>query len=394
MAPPLAPSSGGKGDKSRKGKRPLLPAATTASEKARPSAQPDRVTAPSRVGGCLALHWRQWQAVGAEPWVVSVLRHGYRIPFQDRLPSLSRSPVNFPTYPPKSPKAGGRGHDIQERFGESGRPGSRLLQSPFLGGKGLGRLETLDRPLSPQRVREANPIQNGDCLLSPPLSKRGRLPSIHRPEGRLLPGARPSLLPEVAPFRLGRIGPPVPSPLLQIINRPSGLHTCVRHSVGLGPLPWSPPPPVPRRLAGPGLFRGQGQTACQGPLVAVPLPRDNAQRQDVRTGPLTGSGVPRHDNRHGGSPSVPHHDSNRQTPLHWEEIPCTPVPQCPAVTGVVGTHVMAGEVSPPRETQDALTPVSVEDTLVPPETDTPPPPPPFAFRYLGPGRSRKIWPGG
>ena len=294
----------------------------------------------------------------------------YTIPRQPATPI--QVPSQIPTYTPPPqltegprPPAGGRGHAIQGRLGESGRPGSRLLQSPFPGGKGLGRLETRDRPLSPQRVREANPVQNGDCLLSPPLGKRGRLPGIHQPEGLLLLGARPSFLPEVAPFRLGRIGPPVPSPLLRIIDRPSGLHTGVRHSVGLGPLPWSPPPPVPRRLAGPGLFGGQGQTAWPRPLVAVPLPRDNAQQQEVRTGPLTGSGVPRHDDRHGGGPSVPHHDSNRQTPLHWEEIPRTPVSPDPAVAGVVGTHVIAGEVNPPRETLDALSPVAGEDTLVP-----------------------------
>ena len=83
---------------------------TTASEKARPSTQPDRAAAPSRVGGCLAPHWRQWQAVGAEPWVVSVLRHGYRIPFQDCLPPVARSTVHFPTYPPtrRKPSPSGR----------------------------------------------------------------------------------------------------------------------------------------------------------------------------------------------------------------------------------------------------------------------------------------------
>ena len=232
-----------------------------------------------------------------------------------------------------------------------------------------------DRPLSPQRVREANPIQNGDGLISPSLGKRGRLPSIHRPERRLLPGARPSLLPEVAPFRLGRFGPPVPSPLLRTIDRPSGLHTGVRHSVGLGPLPGSPPPPVPGRLDSPGLFGGQDQTACPRPLVAVPLLRDTAQRQKVRTGPLTVSGALRHDHRHGGGPSVPHHDSNKQTPRHWEEVPRTPVSPRPAVAGVVGTHVIAGVVSSRRETQDALTPVAIEDTLVPQNRHTPPPPP-------------------
>ena len=58
-----------------------------------------------RVGGCLALHWRQWQAIGAETWVVTVLRDGYRVPFTDSPPPLARTPVSFPTYWAGSPRA-------------------------------------------------------------------------------------------------------------------------------------------------------------------------------------------------------------------------------------------------------------------------------------------------
>ena len=209
-----------------------VPATTMASKKAHPSAQPDRAAAPSRVGGCLALHWRPWQAVRAEPWVVSVLRHGYRIPFQDRLPPLARSPVSFPTYPPNSPKALALRQEVDmiskgalERVNESG---SRLLQSPFPGGKGFGRLETRDRPLPPQRVCKTNSVQDGDCLLSPPLSQRGRLPSIHRPERCLLPDPHPSLLLEVSPFRLRRDGPPVQSHLLRSFSWEPHPMKCLR----------------------------------------------------------------------------------------------------------------------------------------------------------------------
>ena len=67
--------------------------------------QPDRTTLPVRVGGCLAPHWRRWQAIGAESWVVTVLRDGYRVPFKDSLPPLSRTPVLFPTYRAGSPLA-------------------------------------------------------------------------------------------------------------------------------------------------------------------------------------------------------------------------------------------------------------------------------------------------
>ena len=84
---------------------PEAPAALEVKVKAPGKSQPDRVTLPVRVGGSLAPHWRQWQAVGAETWVVTVLRDGYRVPFKDSPPPLSRTPVSFPTYRAGSPRA-------------------------------------------------------------------------------------------------------------------------------------------------------------------------------------------------------------------------------------------------------------------------------------------------
>ena len=104
--------SGQSGQRKKKGKArlpfPLPPEAPAAQEvrvKAPGKSQPDGVTLPVRVGGCLAQHWRQWQAVGAETWVVTVLRDGYRVPFKDSPPPLSRTPVSFPTYRAGSPRA-------------------------------------------------------------------------------------------------------------------------------------------------------------------------------------------------------------------------------------------------------------------------------------------------
>ena len=67
--------------------------------------RPDGMSIPLRVGGCLAPHWRRWQAIGAESWVVTVLRDGYRILFTDSPPPLSRAQVLFPTYRAGSPRA-------------------------------------------------------------------------------------------------------------------------------------------------------------------------------------------------------------------------------------------------------------------------------------------------
>ena len=91
---------------------PLPPEAPAAlGEKAREPerSRPDGTTLPLRVGGCLAPHWRRWQAIGAESWVVTVLWDGYRVPFLDSPPPLSRIPVSFPTY-----RAGSRSQALRQ----------------------------------------------------------------------------------------------------------------------------------------------------------------------------------------------------------------------------------------------------------------------------------------
>ena len=107
-APPLLPSRVGRGGVTRV-RLPFLrssvaPAATGASEKGPGKSPPDGVLPLLQVGGggCLSAHW---QAIGAESWVLSVLRDGYRIPFKDSPPPLACTPISFPTYRAGSPQA-------------------------------------------------------------------------------------------------------------------------------------------------------------------------------------------------------------------------------------------------------------------------------------------------
>ena len=76
---------------------PEAPAAREEKVREPGRSQHDGVLLPMRVGGCLSQHWRQWQAIGADTWVVTVLQDGYRVPFTDSPPSLARTPVSFPT---------------------------------------------------------------------------------------------------------------------------------------------------------------------------------------------------------------------------------------------------------------------------------------------------------
>ena len=96
---PLLPPSrvgSGKGAKVRRPFR-LPPAAPVTNVEMLGRSPPDGVSRPLSVGGCLSVHWRHWQAIGAEPWVLSVLRDGYRTPSLDSPPPFDRTPVSFPT---------------------------------------------------------------------------------------------------------------------------------------------------------------------------------------------------------------------------------------------------------------------------------------------------------
>ena len=64
--------------------------------------------------GCLSAHWRHWQAIGAESWVLSVQRDGYRIPFLDSPPPLARTPISFPTYRSGPPRSLVLGQEIEK----------------------------------------------------------------------------------------------------------------------------------------------------------------------------------------------------------------------------------------------------------------------------------------
>ena len=97
---------------------PEAPAALGVKAKAPGKSRPDGTTLPLRVGGCLAPHWRRWQAIGVETWVVTVLRDGYCVPFLDLPPPLSRTPVSFPTYWAGSPRAQALRQEIEGMLAE------------------------------------------------------------------------------------------------------------------------------------------------------------------------------------------------------------------------------------------------------------------------------------
>ena len=281
------------------------------------------------------------------------------------------------------PLSGSREHDPEGSPGDRTRSAPRLLQPPLSSRKGIWSLETGGQPLPPQ-IRTTNPVQDGDHRLSAPLGQKGRLPGLCGPERRVLPDPHPPLVQKVAPFCHKRDGSSVQGALLRTVNRPAGFHESFHDSIGLGLLPWCSTSPIFGRLVGPGLLGDQSQAARLRSTLALSLPRHSDKRREVRPQPVPVCGVPRHVHRHSGCPSLPHSSTRGEIPLNSEMVPVPPEPPRPALAGVVGTRVIAGEAGSPWETQDAIDTVASEVPLVPRERPSPPPGTPVPAGQGGP----------
>ena len=131
--------------------------------------------------------------------MVSVLWHGYRIRFQDCLPSHRGLQSSFQLTPPNSPKALALRQEVEDMISKGALervadPDPGFYSHLFLVEKASGGWRpVIDLSLLNEFVRQT-PFRMETASSVLLLGKRGRLPSIHRPEGRLLPGARTSLL--------------------------------------------------------------------------------------------------------------------------------------------------------------------------------------------------------
>ena len=115
--------------------------------------------------------------------------------------------------------------------------------------------------------------------------------------------------------------------------------TSFHGSFVLGSLPRRLPATITGRLADPVLLGGQDKATRQPIPHTLQLPHHSDKQGEVRPLPVQVRQIPRHDHRHGISPSVPHR-------------------------GVVGTHGIVGEAGALRKTLDALPPVASEVQLV------------------------------
>ena len=262
----------------------------------------------------------------------------------------------------RSPR-GDRHHDDERGSGNSFRPRPWFLQLPLPSGEILRRLATRNRPLTTERVRPTDPIQDGNAKLSPADSQEERLPRLDRPQGRLLPDFSPSLFQKAPSFCLERHGLPIQGSMFRTVDRPTGVHESFRGGFFLGSRSRNLPAAVPGRLADLVHLADQDQTTRRPTPLTLPLPRHSNKHGEVRPLPVQVRRIPRHDNKHSVCPSIPHRGPHTKIPLPGKELPTPTKPPGPTVASVVGTHVIVGEAGTPRETPDALPPVASEVQL-------------------------------
>ena len=238
-------------------------------------------------------HWEVWASWGADPWVVEVLRYGYRLRFRV-LPSLSPVPLPPPSYSPNSIR-GIALHavvaDLHEKGAVEPAPSGPLLQSPLCHPQGHRGLEACDRSLTPQPFGLGLQVSHGDCRFGSPVSSSGGLNGVPGSPGRLPSGSSASVISSLPEVLCGGRGPTVSLPLLRSVDCLAGVHAghgpCVCHHA---PLRVSHPS-LPGRLARPRLLVS-GCSAGEGlsPL-ALPGARGSGEYLQELSGSVSDFGL-------------------------------------------------------------------------------------------------------
>ena len=175
---------------------------------------------------------------------------------------------------------------------------SRLLQLSLPGGEGDWGLEACDRPLSFERLRPADVVQDGNSRFGAVICQRGGFSSYLGSEGRVLSDPDPRIIEEAVEVHVGGDSLPVQSPVLRSVDCSPGLYQGLRGGVSLGTLPRDQTAPLPGRLVGSLLLGEESQGVDQGAPLALSHPRDCDKREEVGSRALAVCEVPRYDHRY------------------------------------------------------------------------------------------------
>ena len=300
---------------------------------------------------------------------MTVFRDGYRVSFKDSPPPPFSHPGIVSDIPDRlssgsSLAARGRGDACQRSLRNRPRSGSRLLQSPLPCGESFWRLETRDRSLTPERLRLADVVQDGNSSFCTVICQRGGFSSFPGSEGRVLSDPDPSIFKEAIEVHVEGDGLPVPSSVLRIVDRSPGLHQSLRGRVSMGTLPRDQTSPISGRLVG-SLLLGAGSQAGR-PAAALGLshPWDCDKREEVRSRALADCEVSWYDHRYRGRQGFSVSGASREIPDGSGELLCHGLSPSSALAGDPWSPGFARAAGYSRSSSEALSAVASEGALV------------------------------
>ena len=305
-----------------------------------PEARRESATAV-KVGGCLSMHWRRWQAVGADSWTVSVLRDGYRLSFESP-PLLTRTPILFPAYRPGSPQSLALRQEIEKMLAKGALeivpdPGPGFYSRLFLVEKATGGwrpvidLSTLNTfirqtPFKMETVASVlNAVQENDLLASLDLKDAYFQVPVHPSSRKFLHFVSQGTVYQFKVICFGLSTAP------QVFTR-------VFAGVSVGAHSRNSASPLLGRLAGSGLLGDQGPSARPRPALVVSRSGDRGQQGEVGSRALTLCELSRDDDRHSGGQGFSLESESGEIPLPGgqlckDELPPPPAQQWEVLLG-------------------------------------------------------------
>ena len=320
-----------------------------------------------RVGGCLSPHWRRWQEIGAETWVVTVLRDGYRVPFKDSPPPLARTPVSFPTYLAGSPRAQALRQEVEAMLAKGALeiardPGPGFYSRLFLVEKATGGwrpvidLSHLNDfvQLTPFKMETVASVllsvREGDFLASLDLKDAYFQIAIHGSSRKLLRFMSKGTVYQFKALCFGLSTAP------QVFTRVFAAVSAWAHARGIRLLLY---------LVGSLLLGEEGQGVDQGAPLGLSHPRDCDKREEVGSRALAVCEVSRYDHRYRCWQGLPVSSKSREVSYGSGEILYHAISPSSALAGGLGSPGFAGAVGSSRSTSDALIAVASEVPVVP-----------------------------
>ena len=165
--------------------------------------------------------------MGAEPWVVEVLREGYVIPFR-MPPLLSPTPIILDSYSPQSQGEGfGQGDSGSSPQGSGGAcaSDSGLLQPHDCSDQGYGWLAADHQPVNSEPECGSDSFSDGNISDGSPCCPQERLDGLHRFEGCVPSDPNPPCVTQVSQVHSRREDLAVLGPLLWSVHSPTGVHS-------------------------------------------------------------------------------------------------------------------------------------------------------------------------